>query len=141
MLPSAVADSAAAASRAGYPFEICGALIGRFDGDTVLVGRVVAFPNSAEESQRRRRFVIDPLLIVQLERDLRRTSDSLVGFYHSHPDHEAAPSATDLEYFRLWPQTVWLIIPVDHGTPGKERAWSLEDPEAEKATELDVCEA
>jgi len=137
-LPAAASDVAAAAAREGYPFEICGALIGRREGETAWASRVVALPNSAEESLRRRRFVIDPVLIVRLDRELRGGNESLLGFYHSHPDHPAEPSVTDLEYFRLWPDTVWLIVPVNQGVPGKGRAWSLETSEAEKAIELKV---
>ena len=137
-LPVAALDVATAAAREGYPWEICGALIGHFEGEEARVSRVVSLPNTAEESMRRRRFVIDPLLIVRLERELRGSSESLLGFYHSHPDHEAAPSTTDLEYFRLWPDTVWLIVPVDQGVPGKARAWLLESPDAGQATELAV---
>ncbi|MBI4499932.1 MAG: M67 family metallopeptidase [Gemmatimonadetes bacterium] len=137
IIPHGAAGAAATAAREGYPFEICGALAGRFEAEEARVARIVPLPNSAEESQRRRRFTIDPVLIVRLDRELRRSGESLVGFYHSHPDHEAAPSATDLEFFRLWPETVWLIIPVKSGEPGLVRAWWLAS-DAEKATELEV---
>jgi len=125
------------AGREGYPYEICGVMIGTFDGEVAQVSRVAALPNSAAEPERRRRFTIDPLLIVRLDRELRGTAERLVGFYHSHPDHPAAPSATDMEYFRLWPETVWLIVPVAHGQPGQARAWWL-GLKAAEATELEV---
>lgn len=137
-LPAAASDATAAAASEGYPFEICGALIGRREGETARVSRVVALPNSAEESLRRRRFVIEPVLIVRLDRALRGANESLLGFYHSHPDHPAEPSVTDLEYFRLWPDTVWLIVPVNQGVPGKGRAWWMQSPGAEQAIELVV---
>ena len=137
VLPREPAGAAAAAAREGYPFEICGALVGRLESDDARVTRLVPLPNSAEESQRRRRFAVDPVLIVKLARELRRSGESLLGFYHSHPDHEAKPSPTDLEFFRLWPETTWLILPVHAGEPGPARAWWLAS-DAEKATELEV---
>ena len=137
-LPRAAEDAVHAAAREGYPFEICGALVGHLAGTSAQVTRVVPFPNTAEETQRRRRFVIEPVAIVHLERDLRKTGESLLGFYHSHPDHPAQPSATDLEYFRLWPQTVWLIVPVAKGEPGAGRAWVLEGADATTAVEIET---
>ncbi len=137
-LPRSATEAAAAAAREGYPFEICGALVGRRDGTSAHVTRLVPFPNVAEESQRRRRFVIDPGAIVKLDRELRKSAEELLGFYHSHPDHPAEPSATDLEYFRLWPETIWLIIPVAMGEPGTGRAWWLEGAEAERAVEITI---
>jgi proteasome lid subunit RPN8/RPN11 len=140
-LPALVAKTAAAAAAKGYPFEICGVLIGESDDDSASVWRLVSLPNVAEESQRRRRFVIDPAEIVKLDRELRKSGEELLGFYHSHPDHPAAPSQTDLEYFRLWPKTIWLIIPVSKGTPGGGRAWWLESAEDERAIEIEVSVA
>ena len=137
-LPGSVAETAAAAAAKGYPLEICGVLAGQSDGESASVLRLVPLPNVAEESQQRRRFVIDPAAIVKLDRELRKSGEQLLGFYHSHPDHEAAPSRTDLEYFRLWPETVWLIIPVQQGEAGKGRAWWLESPDDETASEIEL---
>lgn len=135
VLPAAAAESAAAEGRQGYPYEICGALIGHQEGEVLRVQRVASFPNVADETQRRRRFAIDPVAILRLERELRGSGEQLLGFYHSHPDHEAAPSVTDMEYFRLWPETAWLIVPVRQGEPGPGRAWWLAR-DAEQATEI-----
>ena len=106
--------------------------------DSARAERLVPLANVADESQRRRRFVIEPIAMVKLERELRKSGEQLVGFYHSHPDHPAEPSVTDLEFFRLWPRTVWLIIPVAKGEPGVGRGWWLESGEAEGAVELEV---
>lgn len=43
-----------------------------------------------------------------------------------------------MEYFRLWPATIWLIVPVDKGEPGVARGWWLEKTDAETAIEIDV---
>jgi proteasome lid subunit RPN8/RPN11 len=137
-LPRLAFDTINAAAHEGYPYEICGVLAGHRYGDSARVTRAVAFPNTAEEAQRRRRFAIDPLSIMRLERELRKTGESLLGFYHSHPDHPAQPSVTDMEYFRLWPQTVWLIMPVAKGEPGVARGWWLESAEADGAVEIEV---
>jgi proteasome lid subunit RPN8/RPN11 len=107
-------------------------------GESARTERIVPLANVADEAQRRRRFVIEPIAMVKLERELRKSGEQLVGFYHSHPDHPAEPSVTDLEYFRLWPRTIWLIIPVAKGQPGIARAWWLEGSDAAEATELEL---
>ncbi len=137
-LPPAVLAAAAEAGRQGYPFEVCGVLIGRVDGPVARVARQVPYPNVAEESQRRRRFAIEPVVLVRLDRELRKSGETLLGFYHSHPDHPAQPSTTDMEYFRLWPGTVWIIVPTTRDNAGIPRAWWLESSDSEAAVEIEI---
>ena len=59
---AAMADEA----RAGYPYEICGALIGRFEGERAHIIRTVPFPNDADDAVKRRRFTIDPGAVPRL---------------------------------------------------------------------------
>jgi proteasome lid subunit RPN8/RPN11 len=121
-----------------YPFEGCGLLIGYLGEDGVRVTRSLACPNVAEKSLQTHRFVIDPRAVLNVRRSLRGTAETIVGFYHSHPDSPAAPSSTDMEFIRLWPETVWLIVPVRGGEAGEPRAWWLDDVEAPSARELRV---
>jgi proteasome lid subunit RPN8/RPN11 len=140
-LSRAAIDAVNAAAREGYPYEICGVLTGRAGGTSARVTRVVPFSNIVEETQRRRRFAIDPVGIIRLERELRTTGEKLLGFYHSHPDHPAQPSSTDMEYFRHWPGTIWLIVPVAKGEPGVARGWFLATAESRAAEEIQVITA
>ncbi|MEX2273935.1 MAG: Mov34/MPN/PAD-1 family protein, partial [Vicinamibacterales bacterium] len=50
---------------------------------------------------------------------------TLAGFYHSHPDHPARPSAHDLE--QAWPNLTYLIIAVRAGVPDEITSWRLRD--------------
>jgi len=101
------------AAEAAYPEEACGLLAGIDRGaDGILVTAVHASANVAAEP--RRRFEIDPRLRLDLQRALRETGERIVGHYHSHPDHSAQPSATDLE--GAWePGLAWLVIAVAGG--------------------------
>jgi len=47
----------------------------------------------------------------------------VVGFFHSHPDHPASPSAFDLEH--AWPYYSYLIVSVGRGRVADARAWRL----------------
>ena len=48
---------------------------------------------------------------------------SIVGAYHSHPDHPNEPSETDRE--RAHPFFVYLITSVENGKVASTRAWRL----------------
>lgn len=101
------------AAEAAYPNEACGLLVGRDDGaDAVRVTQVHESENLAAEP--RRNFEVDPALRLDLHKRLRDGPDDVVGLFHSHPEHSAQPSATDLE--RAWePELVWLITSVIDG--------------------------
>ncbi len=109
----------ARAAEAAYPEECCGLLVGAGgEGDEGgerrwRVARVEASANLAE-GDRRRRFEVDPGLLIRLHRELRGGEARVIGVYHSHPDHPAEPSAHDLE-LALEPGLVWLIISVVGG--------------------------
>lgn len=120
----------------GYPYESCGIVLGRRHEGSLAMTRTLATRNVAEAAERRRRFMIEPKVVLELQRRLRGTGESIIGFYHSHPDAEARPSPTDMTYFRLWPETMWLIVPVSGGQPGPPRAWWLDDAEAPAPREL-----
>jgi proteasome lid subunit RPN8/RPN11 len=109
----------ARAAEAAYPEECCGLLVGEGDeggegGERRWrVARVEASANLAE-GDRRRRFEVDPRLLIRLHRELRGGETRVIGVYHSHPDHPAEPSAHDLE-LALEPGMVWLITSVMDG--------------------------
>lgn len=123
-----------------YPEEGCGILIGTRQADrlAVQVESAQRCENRAPPELRTRRFEIDPGQVIRTQRELRGSGRQVVGFYHSHPDAAAAPSRTDLPFFRLWPDTVWLIAEVADGrVSDRPRAWWLE-PGSEEPGELSV---
>jgi len=128
-LAPAVLSAIAGAAEAAYPEECCGFLVGKLASDGPLdVTRVVESPNRAgafdgeadmggkeiSANIRHRRFEIDPLVHLALMRETENTDEKIIGFYHSHPDHPAQPSAHDIAC--IWePDLVWLIVSVDAG--------------------------
>ena len=139
-LASHARDGARHHAGSAYPFEGCGLLIGYVAEDGVRVTRALRCPNVAPREEQTHRFAIDPRALLNVRRSLRNhgATESIVGFYHSHPDAPAAPSATDMEYIRLWPETVWLIVPVVAGEVGEPRAWWLDEADGPHARELAV---
>ena len=107
-----------------YPEECCGALFGaKVDGE-VRVFRTERVPNRRTD-QRERRFSIDPLDYGRLERLAEESGLGLVGIYHSHPDHPAAPSEYDREH--AFPFFHYLIVAVEAGRPRKMTCWILSE--------------
>jgi len=105
-----------------YPEEGCGVLVGRDEGAMRIVERVVEFENQRDDS-RRNRYLITPEQLLAVERQAREEGLDVVGFFHSHPDHPALPSAFDLEH--AWPYYSYLIVSVERGRVADARAWRL----------------
>jgi proteasome lid subunit RPN8/RPN11 len=103
-----------------FPDECCGALIA-VDG---TVSEAFALANTTGGGAARR-FRIGPDGYRLAETRAREVRGTLVGFYHSHPNAPARPSAYDLEH--AWPNFIYVIISVTAGTPGDITAWHLRD--------------
>jgi proteasome lid subunit RPN8/RPN11 len=103
-----------------FPYECCGALI-EIDGVVVEAYRM----ENTTSSGAARRFRIGPDGYRQADKHARERGGSLVGFYHSHPNEPARPSAYDLEH--AWPNLTYVIISVRAGTPADITAWHLRD--------------
>lgn len=78
-----------------YPYECCGALLGRPVNDGWLVDTSIRAGNTRTDSAHNR-YQIAPIELVKIEREARGRSLEIAGFYHSHPDHPAQWSTTDL---------------------------------------------
>ena len=106
-----------------YPHEGCGALIGPAQGD---VTETLALPNQ-EQGSPRVRFTISPKDYLETEASADARGLTLLGFWHSHPDHPARPSQTDRSF--AWPGLLTLVIAVERGEPGELPAWDGPGPE------------
>jgi proteasome lid subunit RPN8/RPN11 len=77
-----------------YPHECCGVLLGSINPDAKIV--VKAIPAANISSSPRNHYEIDPVELIRILRNARAANLEIVGFYHSHPDHPAHWSSTDL---------------------------------------------
>jgi proteasome lid subunit RPN8/RPN11 len=106
-----------------YPAEGCGALVGFPTG---AVREALPLPN-VEASSPRTRFTVSPRDYLAVEERADARGLLLLGFWHSHPDHPARPSATDRAH--AWPGLLTVVIAVDRGAPGEMTAWDVPGPE------------
>jgi proteasome lid subunit RPN8/RPN11 len=78
-----------------YPHECCGVLLGTMNGEQRIVTSTARCGNTRNDSPHNR-YHIDPRELVRIQREGRERGEDIVGFYHSHPDHPAQWSSTDL---------------------------------------------
>lgn len=78
-----------------YPNECCGVLLGHADKGVHAVVEAVRAGNIRTDSARNR-YQIAPQELIHIQRNARQQGLDIVGFYHSHPDHPAQWSKTDL---------------------------------------------
>ena len=106
-----------------YPNECCGVLLGRFGDSENTVAGVVACANARQDSPHNR-YAIAPLDLIRIQRDARNQGLEIIGFYHSHPDHPAQWSSTDLAEAH-WLGCSYLIAHVANGKATDTRSFRL----------------
>jgi proteasome lid subunit RPN8/RPN11 len=124
LLRPAIGESLADAARRGYPREVCGLLVGRRSGAAIDVERAEPATN-LEEERAADRYRLDPRDFLAIDAAARRDGLDVVGVWHTHPDHPAEPSSTDLQ--AAWPDYLYLIISVARGETVQLRAWELSE--------------
>jgi proteasome lid subunit RPN8/RPN11 len=108
-----------------YPYECCGLLLGNFESNGVKVCvEVYPISNAREEEAKRNRFLIRPEELLRGEQQGSAKGLEVVGFYHSHPDHPAVPSAYDLEH--AWPTYSYIVVSVRSGHAEELRSWEMQ---------------
>ncbi|MGC8654266.1 MAG: Mov34/MPN/PAD-1 family protein [Candidatus Kryptoniota bacterium] len=118
-----------------YPEECCGILLGSNDGINQVIEEVVELDNEQGEN-RQRRFYVTPEQYMKAEKIASEKSLDLLGFYHSHPDHPAAPSEFDREHALPW--FVYIIVSIMREKAKDMTAWRLNNLRYFESVELTV---
>ena len=87
------ADALLAQSRAEYPDEACGVILGPVGKDSAL--RLKPMINAAHSPTF---YEFDPKDLLALYREIDDNDEEIVVIYHSHTETEAYPSRTDIAY-------------------------------------------
>lgn len=127
ILPPALFRQIQTEGEAGYPNEICGMIFGR-DAKTAgsirrVAERLVPGTNAFEADEQYHRFSIDPLQQLKAERAAEKDGLSLLGYYHSHPDHPAKPSQYDLDH--AWETYGYVIVAIAKGKAVDMTSWVM----------------
>ncbi len=105
-LSAAARDDVIAHARAGAPEEVVGVLVGE-RGPPDRVTRIERATNAAATPETR--YELDPAEQLSLLESIESAGADVVGFYHSHPNGPAEPSATDAAR-ATWDGYVYAIV-------------------------------
>jgi proteasome lid subunit RPN8/RPN11 len=127
-----------------FPNECCGILVGKdlkdARGELRLVRKLVQGKNAFEADEQYHRFSIDPRAQLKAEREAAAEGLTVLGFYHSHPNHPARPSAYDRDHG--WPFYSYVIVSIQDGKPERMTSWVLNEQSNEfEQQEIIVREA
>ena len=88
-----IVDAIVEQSRAEYPDECCGVILGPVGSDSAL--RFKPMVNAAHSPTF---YEFDPKDLLALYREVDDNDEEIVVIYHSHTETEARPSRTDIAY-------------------------------------------
>jgi proteasome lid subunit RPN8/RPN11 len=124
-LPDALLEEIRRHGAAAYPAECCGVMLGR-SGGTDAKEVVRLWPAVNRRTDDPHRYLIASEDLRRLEREAQGEGLEIVGYYHSHPDHPAEPSAYDAAH--AWPWYSYLIVRIEQGQPREAASYTL-DPD------------
>jgi len=110
---------------AAYPEEGAGFLL----GSEGRVLEILSLPNAREQTARHNRYLITPQDYLRAETVSEESGLSLIGVFHSHPDHPDRPSEFDREWAQ--PFFSYLITSVQAGKALESRSWRLAEDRSE----------
>src|SRR5271165_6154354 len=107
-----------------YPHECCGVLLGQLGDDRVKQVQAIVRCQNQRSDSLHNRYRIDPRELVRIQREARERGQDIVGFYHSHPDHPARWSQTDLAEAH-WTDCCYVITSVMNGAATETNSFNL----------------
>jgi proteasome lid subunit RPN8/RPN11 len=114
---------------AAYPEEGAGFLLGSDDGKQRHVVQIFVTENAREDEARHNRYLVTPQEYLQAEIASEMLGLSLIGVFHSHPDHPNRPSEFDREWAQ--PFFSYIITSVNEGKAVESRSWRLAEDRSE----------
>jgi proteasome lid subunit RPN8/RPN11 len=107
-----------------YPHECCGVMLGHMEEDDKRQVVEVVRCGNTRDDRPQDRYHIDPRELVRIQRQGRERGLDVVGFYHSHPDHPARWSQTDLAEAH-WIGCSYVITSVEKGRAVTTNSFAL----------------
>jgi len=106
-----------------YPEEGAGFLLGYDDREQRHVAQIFVTENAREDDARHNRYLVTPKEYLQAEIAAELLGLSLIGVFHSHPDHPNHPSEFDREWAQ--PFFSYVITSINEGKAIGSRSWRL----------------
>jgi proteasome lid subunit RPN8/RPN11 len=121
-----------------YPNECCGIILGKLDGGQRSVTMTLKCENARADAAHHR-YSIHPEQVVAALKLARSRAESIVGFYHSHPDCPPHYSTTDLTEAH-WFGCSYVITSVDRGRASATDSFVLVGSEDRKRFQVEEIE-
>jgi proteasome lid subunit RPN8/RPN11 len=109
---------------AKFPDECCGFFYGE-EKEGFRIVRLAVPVENAQEGDQKRRFEISPFDYMKAESFALQNNFTLLGIYHSHPQHPAIASEHDLKF--AMPYFSYVIYSVIDGKINDIKSWILDD--------------
>ncbi|MGA2833658.1 MAG: M67 family metallopeptidase [Terracidiphilus sp.] len=138
-IPRALYDQLRQHGEVTYPHECCGVLVGEFDEAGGKVVKAAVQCGNTRTDSPQNRYHIAPSELVRIQREALLAGQDIVGFYHSHPDHPAQWSSTDLDEAH-WTGCSYVITSVEKGHAVLTNSFLLLGEEDEKRLEDELYE-
>jgi proteasome lid subunit RPN8/RPN11 len=98
-------------AKADFPLECCGILAGKDDN----ISHIYKMKNN---DRSRTSYLMDPKEQISVFKEMRSLDIEMKAIYHSHPNHPAYPSMTDVE-LAYYPEAVYIIISINNNRDTK----------------------
>lgn len=123
-------------AESGYPYEVCGVMIGNKELVTDYrecenlisqdaIKTEFKTENGLDKERLRDRFELDPKSFIEADEWARKNGLDIIGIYHSHPDSPSQPSETDRKIAS--PFWGYIIFSVNNGKYNDARLWYLSE--------------
>lgn len=106
-----------------YPSECCGFFYGTEHPERIII---LSKPvDNSQNGEKNRRYQISSLDYMKAEQFAIQSHLTLLGVYHSHPDHPAIPSDFDIQH--ALPFFSYLIVSIANKEAKEMRSWRLNE--------------
>jgi proteasome lid subunit RPN8/RPN11 len=110
----------------GFPNEVCGVLIGKKNKEIFIIDDYYVCENLNKERSIDR-YELNPIDYIKAEDRAKKSDASIIGIYHSHPNHPAIASETDKMF--AWPDMAYLIYSIYDGKFKNLISWQIDESE------------
>ena len=120
-IPSSIHKEMVEHARTDFPLECCGILGGKGDD----ISQIYRMTNTDSS---RVSYLMDPKEQIMVFKEMRNLGLELKAIYHSHPNHPAYPSMTDVN-LAYYPEAVYIIISIKDNGDYEMRGFRITDKE------------
>lgn len=124
-IPDRILTEIQAHGISAYPEEGAGLMLGEETPDGRFVKSILELENAREDGAKHNRYLLTAEDMLRGEKAAAEQELSIIGIFHSHPDHPSEPSEFDREWAIPWYS--YLITSVRKGIAAGSRSWRLTD--------------